>query len=71
MFFKLNRAINIKGRTVAGENKQQYLISKEDAIFPTVETEAVIPTCVIYEKEGIYVAIIDIPNAFIQTKVDK
>ena len=59
----------IKGRTVAGGNKQRDYISKEDSSSPTVTTEAVLLTCIIDAEEERDVAVIDIPNAFIQTKV--
>jgi hypothetical protein len=52
---------------VAGGNKQRDYISKEDASSPTVATEAVLLSCIIDAKEGRDVAVIDIPNAFIQT----
>ena len=70
MFLKLKRSRDIKGRTVAGGNKQHDFISKEDASSPTVATEAVLLTCIIDAEEGQDVAIIDIPNAFIQTRIE-
>ena len=70
MFLKQKRDGTIKGRTVAGGNKQRDFISKEDASSPTVATESVLLTCIIDAEEGRDVAIIDIPNAFIQTKVE-
>ena len=39
---------------------------KEDASSPTVSTEAVMLTCVIDANENRDVAIVDIPNAFVQ-----
>jgi hypothetical protein len=59
----------IKGRTVAGGNKQRDYISKEDASSPTVATESVLLSCIIDAKEERDVAVIDIPNAFIQTRI--
>jgi Reverse transcriptase (RNA-dependent DNA polymerase) len=59
----------IKARTVAGGNKQRGFITKEEPTSPTVSTESVILTSVIDALEGRDVAIIDIPNAFIQTKL--
>jgi hypothetical protein len=53
-----------------GQNKQQDYISKEDASSPTVATEAILLSCIIDAKEGRDVAVIDIPNAFIQTRVE-
>ena len=67
MFLKEKRDGKIKGRTVAGGNKQRDFISKEDASSPTVATESVLLTCIIDAEEGRDVAVIDIPNAFIQT----
>jgi hypothetical protein len=71
MFLKEKRDGKIKGRTVAGGNKQQDYISKEDASSPTVATESVqLLSCIIDAEEGRDVAVIDIPNAFIQTRVE-
>jgi hypothetical protein len=61
---------NIKGRTVAGGKKQRDYISKEDASSPTVTTESVLLSCIINAEEERDVAVIDIPNAFIQTRVE-
>jgi len=69
LFLKEKRTGEIKGRTVAGGNKQRDYISKDDASLPMVATEAVLLTCIIDAKEGRDVAVIDIPNAFIQTRV--
>jgi hypothetical protein len=70
MFLKEKRDGSLKGRTVAGGNKQPDNISKEDASSPTVATEAILLSCIINAKEGRDVAVIDIPNAFIQTRVE-
>ena len=48
LFLKDNRYVNLTGRMVAGGNKHRYLISKEDAISPTVATESVLLTCIVY-----------------------
>ena len=69
MFLKKKRDENIKGRTVAGGNKQRDFISKEEANSPTVSTEAVMLTVLIEAQENKDVAVINIPNDFIQTKV--
>jgi hypothetical protein len=55
---------------VAGGNKQRDNISKEDASSPTVATEAILLSCIIDAKEGRDVAVIHIPNAFIQMRVE-
>ena len=70
MFLKEKRDGAIKGRAVAGGNKQRDYISKEDAISPTVATAAVLLSCIIDAEEERDVAVIDIPNAFIQTQVE-
>ncbi len=57
----------LKARQVAGGNKQQGYITKEDASSPTVSSEAVMLTCVIDATKKRDVAVVDIPNAFIQT----
>ena len=40
----------IKGRTVAGGNKQRTYIPKEDASSPTVSTETVLLTSIVDAK---------------------
>ena len=70
MFLKQKRDRKIKGRKVAGGNKQRDFISKEEASFPTVATEDVVLTVLIEAQGNRDVAVIDIPNAFIQTKVE-
>ena len=60
----------LKAQTVAGGNKQRGYILKEDASSPTVSNEAVMLTCVIDADENRDVAIVDIPNAFVQTVVE-
>jgi hypothetical protein len=70
MFLKEKRDGKTKGRTVAGGNKQRGYIPKEDASSPTVATESVLLTCIIDSEEGRDVAVIDIPNAFVQTRVE-
>ena len=70
LFLKQKRDGSIKGRTVAGGNKQRDFISKEEVSSPTVSTEAVLLSCIIDAEENRDVAVIDIPNAFIQTRVE-
>ena len=70
MFLKEKRDGKIKGRTVAGGNKQCDYISKEDASSPMVATESVLLTCIIDAEEERDVAVVDIPNAFIQTRIE-
>jgi hypothetical protein len=70
MFLKQKRDGNIKGRTVAGGNKQRDYISKEDASSPMVATESVFLSCIIDVEEEWDVTVVDIPNAFVQTRVE-
>ena len=42
MFLKEKRYVDIKGRAVAGGNKQRDYISREDESSPTVATEALL-----------------------------
>ena len=58
----------IKGRTVAGRNKQQSFIPNEDAVSPTVSTEAVLMTCIIDVERNRDAAVIEFPNTFIQMR---
>ena len=70
LFLKLKRDGSVKGRTVAGRNKQRDHIGKDEASSPTVSTESVMLTAAIEAAENSDVASIDIPNAFIQTRVE-
>ena len=70
MFLKQKRDVKIKGQTVEGGNKQRDFISKEEASSPTVATETVMLTVLIEAQDNRYVAVINIPNAFIQTKIE-
>jgi hypothetical protein len=70
MFHKQKRDGKIKGRTVAGGNKQRDYISKEDASSPIVTTEAVLFSCIIDAEGGRDVAVVDIPNACVQMRVE-
>ena len=54
---------------VAGGNKQIGRIDKTDATSTTAALESVLLTSIIYAKEGRGVAIIDIPNAFVTTRI--
>ena len=70
IFMKLKRTGEIKGRTVAGGNKQRGFVEKEDASSPTVATKSVILTSMVDAIEERQTAVIDVPNAFIQTYVE-
>jgi hypothetical protein len=70
MFLKEKRDGKVKRRTVAGRNNQRDYISKEGASSPSVATESVLLSCIIDAEEGRDIAVVDIPNAFIQTRVE-
>ena len=69
IFVEEKRDGTIKARKVIGGNKQRDYITKEDVSSPTVTAEAVMLTCVIDAQENRDVAVVDIPNAFVQTVV--
>jgi hypothetical protein len=70
MFLKEKRDGETKGRTWAGRNQQRDYVSKKDASSPTVTTESVLLICITDAKEERDAAVIGIPNAFIQTRVE-
>ena len=55
---------------VVGGNYQRGHINKTDATSPTTALESVLLTSTIDAKEGRDVAIIDIPNAFVTTRIE-
>jgi hypothetical protein len=61
----------VKGRAVAGGNKQRDYISKEDASSPTAAPKSILLISVIAAEERRNVAIVDMPNVFIQTRVER
>ena len=67
LFLKLKHDTTIKGRMVAGGDKQHGYIPKEEAASPTTSLELVLLTAIIDAQEGHDVAICNVPNAFIQT----
>ena len=54
---------------MAADNKQCTCIPKEDAKSTTVATDSVLLTCIVNSKYNRDIAVIDIPNVFIQTCV--
>jgi hypothetical protein len=70
MSLKQKRIGAIKGQMVAGGNKQRNFISKEEASSPTVATASVLLTCIIDAEESRDVPVVDIPNAFIQNRIE-
>ena len=55
---------------VAGGNKQRGFIDAEDAASPTAALESVLLTAAIDAKEERDVGVLDIPNAFVQTRLE-
>ena len=70
LFLKQKRDPSIKGRMVAGGNKQRGHIDNIDATYPTAALESVLLTSTIDAKEGRDVAIIDIPNSLFTTRIE-
>jgi hypothetical protein len=70
IFVEEKRDGKLKARKVIGGNKQRDYITKEDASSPTVLAEAVMLTCAIDALEGRDVAVVDIPNEFVQTVIE-
>jgi hypothetical protein len=69
IFVKQKRNGLIKAQKVIGGNKKCDYITKEDVSSPTVTAEAVMLTCVIDVQDDRDIAVVDIPNAFVQTVV--
>jgi hypothetical protein len=65
MFIGQKQTGETKVRMVAGGNTQRGHVTKEESSSPTVSTEAVLLTSIVDAREGIDVAVVDIPNAFI------
>ncbi len=70
MFIGQKRTGETKARMVTGGNTQHGHVTKEELSSPTVSTTAVLLALIVNAHEGRDVAVVDIPNAFIQTKVD-
>ncbi len=71
IFVEEKRDGTIKAWKVIGGNKQRDYITKEDVSSPMVTAEAVMLTCVIDAQDERDVAVVDIPNAFVQTVVSE
>lgn len=70
MFLKKKRDGKVKGRGCADGRKQRLYIDKCDASSPTISTEAVFLIIMVAAKEERDVAIVDIPGAFLHTKLE-
>jgi hypothetical protein len=70
IFLNEKRDGTIKARMCANGSTQRAYISREEASSPTAASEAIITTGVIDAKQRRDVMTLDIPNAFVQTKID-
>jgi hypothetical protein len=70
IFLNEKRDETIKARMCANGSTQRSYISREEASSPTAASEAIITTGVIDAKERRDIMTLDIPNAFVQTKID-
>ena len=68
MFLKRKRCGRIKGRGCADGRPQRVYIPRAETASPTVSLEALFITCMVDAYEERYVATVDIPGAFMQTK---
>jgi len=71
IFLTEKRDGTIKSRHCANGSTQREYMSREEVSSPTVSTEATILTAVIEAEEERDVGTCDIPNAFIQTDIDR
>jgi hypothetical protein len=72
IFFITEKSNNeLKGRTCADGSVQRTWMSREEVSSPTVSTEATMITGLIEAMERRDVATCDIPNAFVQTKLEE
>ena len=70
MFLKRKRCGRVKGRGCVDGRPQRAYIKREDAMSPTVATEAVFLTALRDAQEGRDVGICDVPGAFMQADMD-
>ena len=71
IFLVEKRDGTIKGRNCANLSTQREYVDRDEAASPTAMTESITITGVIDAKQGQDVMTADIPNAFVQTDIDK
>ena len=71
LFLVEKRDGKVKARFVANGSSQREYMGREQSASPTVMTESIMITSVIDAKQGRDVMTCDIPNAFVQTEMDK
>lgn len=69
-FLKEKRDLSVKAGAVAGGDKQRGTMAAIEASSPRVSTESVLLTSIIDATENRDMATIDIPNAYIQTRIE-
>ena len=69
IFLNEKRDKTVKARMCANGSSQRAYIAQEDVSSPTATLEAIITTGVIDAKQRRDVMTLDIPNAFVQTKI--
>jgi hypothetical protein len=70
IFLTEKRDETVKARVCANGSTQRAYISREEASSPTAAPEAIITTGVIDTKQKRDIMTLDIPNAFVQTKIE-
>ena len=70
LFLEQKRDNTIKGRLVAGGDRQREYMSKDDVGSPTCALESIMLCATINAEEHRDVATADIPNAFVQTSME-
>jgi hypothetical protein len=70
MFIVRKQSGETKARLLGSRNKQCDYLSKEDSSSPTAATELVLLTSIVDAAENRDDAIVDITNAFIQTRAE-
>ncbi|KAG7350725.1 reverse transcriptase RNA-dependent DNA polymerase [Nitzschia inconspicua] len=71
IFLSEKRDGTVKGRMCANGSSQRSYIRRDEAASPTAMTESILITATIDAKQKRDVMTSDIPNAFVQTDVDK
>ena len=69
VFLKEKKDRKIKGQNLSGGNKQCTYIPKEGASSTSVSKESIILTSISNSKENRDMVVIDLLNAFIQTRI--
>ena len=71
IFLTEKRDKSVKARTCANGSTQRAYIPKEEAASPTAATDSILVTAVIDAEQERDVMTLDVPNAFVQTKIDQ